>query len=377
MALWPSRAAAVVDAVPPLSPRMVKANTLDSLLGGGTSASAADAWSYTQPISRADAESVPAIARSVDLITSTVAGLPLQRFTATGAPAPLGWLEQPEQDRPRNATFTDLGRDLLFDGRAAIQRDAYGDYAGYIPTTHFQLGPVMDRDRPWLARAGVSLNGVKQGAPLPAGLLVFHGWHDGILRHGARTIRTTLALQGAAKTRADSPLPQTTLVNTSGYELSDAEIDAALAAYRQARTTSAVAYVNSGFDEKHNGWTSVELQMVEALQFMSGQCANLVGVPASYIAGGTGSSSNLTYSNVTQENRQFIDFGLNPLIKALEATLTAADPGHYVRFNLGAMLRGNPSEIADLVATLHPLGLITDVEARAWLDLTPGGPREN
>jgi len=332
----------------------------------GASTSAATTWEYALPVTRQEAESVPAVARSIDLVASTIAGLPLKRYTDTGAEAPLGWLEQPEPNRPRFSTINALVRDLILDGDAWLVPDS-GKW-WHVPPSNVSVQVSYRPDAPWVIAEHVMVNGVAA----PEGTLHFRGWHDGIRRHGARLLRTALALDGAAKRMADSPKPQTTLKNTSNYELTDDEIDAMLAAYKAARQASSTAYLNSGVDEIHNGWNSVEQQLVEARQFTNGQCANLCGVPGHMIAGGTGSSNSLTYANITQENRAFLDYGLNPALKAIEATLSAADPGHFTRFNLAGVLRGNPAEVATIITQLQPIGVITTEEAREWVDLAPG-----
>jgi hypothetical protein len=43
--------------------------------------------------------------------------------------------------------------------------------------------------------------------------------------------------------------------------------------------------------------------------------------------------------------------------------------GHAVEFDTSVFLRGNPSEIASLIATLRPLDVISIDEARELLDL--------
>jgi hypothetical protein len=43
--------------------------------------------------------------------------------------------------------------------------------------------------------------------------------------------------------------------------------------------------------------------------------------------------------------------------------------GHTVTFDTSVFLRGNPSDLANLVQTLLPLGVITVDEGRALMDL--------
>lgn len=344
-----------------------------TLIGGRES------WSWSVPVSRADAESVPACARAVDLVASTVAGLPLQRFHADGSPAPLGWLTQPEAERTRFSTINALARDLIFDGDAWLANDAPdGSWAPltwhYVPPSYVAVQYMQDAHRPWIFAEQVTIS----GSPPPPRLLRFRGWHDGIRNHGARVLRTALAWQSAAKERADSPMPQTTLKNVGNYEMAYDEVTTMLAGYKAARRDGATAYLNQGVDEIHNSWSSSELQLVEAQAWCAGQVCNLVGVPASFIAGASTSGASLTYSNVTLEMQALLSTGaVRSVLSALEAVLSSAvaaeRPGDYVRFNLGSLLRGNPSEVAAMIATLAPLNVITSNEARVWLDVASTG----
>lgn len=342
---------------------------------------------WEAPITRALALSVPAVLRGVSLVATTVAGLPLIRYGADGARADLGFLEQPEAGRPRFATFTDLGMDLILEGVAYLyvrERDgrapAFGGCA-YIAPDRVAVEAADHRNPQRVTIDGDPVN--------PADVIGFHGWHDGILNHGSRIIRTALALEAAARRYADTPLPSVVLVNTSGYDLTDTEISDLIRAYKAGRNQEGVGYVNAGVEIKPIGWDASQLQLVEARQYTATQVANLVGVPAHVIAGAAAQGGgNLTYQNTTQENRVLIDYGLKPLARALETRLSLSDVagaawanqvtprGHRVRVDLDALLRGNPTERADLYAALIPLGVLTVDEARALEDLAPGGPAD-
>lgn len=338
---------------------------------------------YDSPLTREEALSVAACSRAVDLVSTTVAGLPLERVDEAGRRVDLGWVAQPEATRPRFATLVDTVRDLYLDGVAywqILRRDANGEPARggvrYLPLN--RVGYLTETD------GSVTLT--YDGVPIPRrDTLGFHGWHDGIRRHGARVLRTALALDQAAKRMADAPLPNTLLKNASTYELDDDEIDELIAGVKAARQASAIGYINAGVELETLGWDSAELQLVEARQYAAASVANLCGVPAAFIAGASATGASLTYSNVTQEARSLVDFGLTPPIKAIESRLSMSDVlgqawtnqvtprGSTVRFNLNGLLRGNPLERAQVYAVLVPLGVLTVEEARALEDLAPEG----
>jgi HK97 family phage portal protein len=296
----------------------------------------------------------------------------------------LGWIEQPEPGRARFATFNDICLDLIFDGTSylyAPDRDASGapkrGTVQYIALT--RLGTVAKSN----GTTGILIDGREVD---PRHVIGFAGWHNGIRNHGARIIRTALALEAAARRYADTPMPSIALVNTSEYDLDDTEIDTLLEDFKGARNQEGTAYLNKSIDLKAIGFDAAQLQLVEARQYTSTQIANLVGVPAHTIAGAASmGSGTLTYQNVMQENRSLLDYGVKNPARAIETRLSLDDVsgrawtnqvtprGTTVRFDLDAMLRGNPIERAQLYQILIPLGVLTVEEARAREDIAPTG----
>jgi HK97 family phage portal protein len=327
-------------------------------------------------VSRAEALAVPALSRAVDLMTTTVASMPVEHVVTDlegkrRRAALTTFMEQPEANRPRYATLVDTCRDLLLDGVAYwIVRERYADgyprVVAYAPVTDVS---VMTNDY------GDATRVQYRGRDVAArDVIAFQGWHDGIRNHGARIIRTALALEMAARRYADTPLPSLIVNNTSNYELSQAEIAELLDGVKRARQASAVGYVNGGVQLDTLGWDAKELQLVEARVFTNAAIANLCGIPAHFIAASNVGGSSLTYANASQEARTLIDYGLKPLISALEARLgmnTVTPRGHVWRFEMDAMLRGNPMERSQLYHSLIPLGVLSVEEAREWEDLTP------
>lgn len=337
----------------------------------------------TTPVSRALALSVPAVARGVDLLATTVAGLPIERIDAAGQRTDLGWIEQPEAGRSRYSTFLDVATDLIFDSKSYMRVVNRGadraplrggvEYLDLERVASFKVG----------TKTVLTVDGIEVD---PVDIIGFEGWNPGIRFHGARIIRTALALEAAARRYADNPSPTERLRNTSTYELSDDEIDALILQYKTSRNAEGVSYTNAGVEVDVVGWDAAQLQLVEARQFTAAMIANLVGVPSHLIAGAAAASgASITYANVSQENRAFIDYGLKPLARSIEARLSLSDPatsawtnqvtplGTVVRFNFDALLRGNPLERAQLYQILIPLGVLTVEEARAMEDMTPTG----
>ena len=177
----------------------------------------------------------------------------------------------------------------------------------------------------------------------------------------------------------DTPMAAVTLVDESGYDMSDTEIDAMIHDYKQGRNQEGVGYVRN-VKPVVTGFNSMALQLVAARQFVATQIANLVGVPASAIAGASAASGGtVTYQNVTQESRSLIDYGMKPILASVESRLSMNDAtpkGTTVRFSLDGLLRGDALQRAQLYQILIPLGVLTVDEAREMEDLTPEGTSE-
>ena len=373
MAIWPLRASTTVGDV-----RAALDNRAPEPVAGAWPSGWPEAGTgWDLPVTRAEATSVPALARALNLTTTTVASLPIEHIVTDASTgkrhrhALAGFMEQPEPDRPRFATLVDTCRDLILHGVAYwIVRDRYTDgfprSVRYAPVSDIS---VMRNDYDDVTRV------MWRGREVDTrDVIAFEGWHNGILNHGARIIRTALALENAAKRYADVPLPSLVIRNTSSYELSQAEITELIDNVKRARQTSAVGYVNAGAALDTMGWSSEQLQLVEARVMTNAQIANLMGIPAHFIAASNVGGSSLTYSNASQEARTLIDYGMKPLLAALEtrwAMNNVTRRGHEYRFELDALLRGNPIERSQLYHSLIPLGVLTIEEAREWEDLTP------
>jgi phage portal protein BeeE len=345
-----------------------------------TSGLSVPVWGVNVPeVSRELALSVPGILRGVTLIATTIAGLPIERIDSRGQRVELGWLRQPEAGRPRFATIVDTVTDLIVDGRAywrIIQRDGGGApaFGGCEYIALHRVGDIT------LADGGHTIT-IDGKVVDPRDVIAFEGIHNGIRRHGARLIRTALALEAAAKRYADTPMPSVTLVNESGYVMDDDEIDATLAEYKAARNQEGVGYVKD-LKPVITAWDAAQMQLVEARQYTNTLIAALLGLPEQYIPGSaTSAGGAIRYQNVTQDARALIDYGLKQWIGPFEARLSMTDiqgaawstqvtpRGTTIRVVLDGLLRGNTKEQAEIAEILIRSGVITPEQA----DFIPKG----
>ena len=113
----------------------------------------------------------------------------------------------------------------------------------------------------------------------------------------------------------------------------------------------------------------------EAKQALATEISRLCNVPAWYLSADLNNS--MTYSNVVDERRQFVDYTLRPFITAIEQRLSMDDltaRGNEVRFEIDdTFLRSDAMTRLAVIEKMLALNLITLDQAKEMEDLTPNG----
>ena len=336
-------------------------------------------YGQTAYVTRAEAMSVPAIARARNILCATAGTLGLYRYNEmTGQKitnTPL--LYQPDPNSPAFATWTWVYDSLYFYGKAYLevldvyQEDLRPRQARWIDPQ--RITPNLNSDQTMID--GYYLDGKLTPSEGVGSILYIPGADEGILARGANTIATAIALENAAKNAAQEPTPQTVLKST-GVDLPTEKITDLLTKWKQTRKTRATAYLYSGLEMQTVGFDPKSQQLVEARQYMAAEIARLSNIPAWYLGAETNS---MTYSNVESERRALAELSLIPyLLRPLESRLSMLDitpRGVVVRADLREFTRANALERIEVIAKMLELGLITVEEARAMEDLAPGGQR--
>lgn len=338
-------------------------------------------WDATNlPCTRAEAMSVPAIARARNIMCGTVGSLPIERYSdMTGrhlSSIPLYY--QPDPVSPRSVTYTWLADSLLFYGVAFAE--VLEVYAEDGRPSRFRwidpqrVTPRYNDDATMIV--GYQLNGTIVPDRGVGSLIAFQGTDEGLLNRAGRTIRTAIELEKAANRAASEPMP-TTVLKSTGVDLPGAQITELLTRWKQSRRERSTAYLSSGLEMQAIGFDPKSQQLVEARQFIASEIARACSIPAWYLNAETAS---MTYSNTEQERRTLIDFSIMPLLlKPIEDRLSMQDIAPRavsVRFDLEEFFRGSALERLEMTARLLELQLITIEEAREREDLSPEGGRE-
>ena len=331
-------------------------------------------------VTRDEAMTIPAVARARNIIAGTLASLPLELYNNRGEEIPKPrWMKQPD---PHSAYGTMLAwtiDDLIFNGSSYWQvievykEDGRPSAFRYINFT--RVTPQYNNTSTMID--GYAVDGTLVPNSGLGSLITFQALDEGVLKRGASTIKTAIALEQAAKRSAEEPVPNGVLKNT-GMDLPEDQVMNLLARFKSARNTRATAYMTSNLEYQPMQFDNTQLQLVESRKAMQTMIAQMMNVPAYLLDAETGGS--LTYNNAEGQKRYLVDFSLRNIITVLENRLSMDDitiMGQHVRFDLDDFLRGNPTERAAFYRDVVPLGILTVDEARAMEDLSPAPRRTN
>lgn len=326
---------------------------------------------------REAAMSVPSVARARNVIVDAMAGLPLELWSSDGRRlAAPSWLIQPDVRMPRPVTIGWTIDDLMFYGIAYWQVTATYAEDGR-PMRFSRIDPrrvTFDTttDGYLVSRYFIDGNVVPDSGI--GSLVTFQGLDEGVLRRGARTIQTAIALEKAAYNLAQDPVPAGILHNT-GPDLETSKVTELLSAWKTARQNKSTAYLNADMNYEKVGMNSEEMGLNQARQYMAGEIARLMNVPGYIVAADQGQGST-TYYNAIETRRDLRDYTLRGYVAAIEHRLSMPDVtalGQYVRFGFDDYLRGTPTERIDVITKMLAAGIIDVNEARAMEDLAPRG----
>lgn len=328
----------------------------------------AGVWFGDAPlVTRAEAMSVPTIARARGIITTAISSLPLETYnegTKEMVPSPRV-LNQPD---PRIAGIAFW---------SWIIEDAWLHPYAYarVLERYADTGRIRAMERIAPERVYFQLNNMGteidayyvDGMPIAStDLIVFNGMDEGLLSRAGRTIQAAVALERAALNFAKNPLPLT-ILKAIGTVFPKERIRSVVNAWRD-RVDKSTAFVNGDIDVTTIGYDPKTLQMNESRQFLALELCRAANLPA-YFA--SAEPNNFTYSNAVTERRSLVDYSLRGIMHQIEQRLSMADftpAGYRVRYDLDDFLRGNPLEQAQVYEILNRIGAITPEEVAKEMD---------
>lgn len=289
---------------------------------------------------------IPAISSSRNLVVSAVAAAPMvelapgeqvpdpiadpEGFAAFRAAQPT-WLYRTNDSTPPQHKLAWTADDLIFYGWSCWSR--VNDARSRFPllTRRVNIGDwtINDDNK-------VEIDGIEQK---DEDVIVFSGWHEGILSYGRDVIADSRQLYAIVRQRLASPVPPLDLHQTEGVPLSPTEIDDLIDRWVVARnnpSNGGVGFTSKAIEAKPLQGTDDGQLMIEARNAAAVDGARIVGVPAGMVDA-TAPKASLNYETQAGRNQEFVDYTLRLYMGPIAARLSQDDvttQGKHIAFDL-------------------------------------------
>jgi hypothetical protein len=330
-------------------------------------------------VSRALALQVPAVLRSRNLICGTLATLPVhlrnpQREVVERSVAPTTLFDQINPDVPDVVTYAETYEDLLFEG-ISWWRVLERNFAGW-PTFAERIDP---RSVHVSVEGRIYVNGYEVR---DADVIRFDSPNPPLLVHGARAIRTCLALDMAANSYANWPVPLGYLTPKADRRVNEDEqaIEDLLDRWEEGARRRVWRYIPSALEAKSLQFNAEQIQLADQRQHAVLEIARVAGVDPEDLGVST---TSRTYQNSEQRRQDLLDFTMAAYRSAVEQRLSMRDivpRGYRAKVNLDGFLRGDTKTRMETYAVGKPLGIYPDERLAELEDIPrvePQEPREN
>lgn len=281
---------------------------------------------------RSAAMKLSPISRSRNLLVTTICRNPLVAMQRDQRPeGQPSWLHRTNTAQTPQHRIAWTVDDLIFYGRSCWWRE--NDAAGFpLLVQRLNIGEwsINDDNR-------VEVNGEQVRDDQ---VIVFTGLHEGILSYADRSLRDAHRLNEIVSERLEDPAPMIDLHQVEGDDLTEAERDALVDAWKAARRKkggAAVGYTNKAIEARVLGDALGDQLLIEARNAAALELARHVGVAASRIDA-TVDKASLTYETTTGRNQEFVDFDLELYTTPITARLSLDDcvpAGTRVAFDMG------------------------------------------
>lgn len=270
-------------------------------------------------ITRRTALGLPVVAKGRRVLATNLARMTLtNRKGNEPAPLQMGFLQQPEADRPVASTLTSTVDALLFYPRTwwiVKQRD----YAGWPARGGLKHLP---RDKAEFDESGTLIKAWGESVD-PADVIQFDAPDGGLLHDGLKTIRRAVILNRAASLAEENPVPSVDLHYTGPEKLEAAQISELLTSWRQARAKYGAGYSDKTIEAKTLGIQDSQL-LIDAQKQMDLNLARQVGIPA-WAADVALEGSTLNYQNRQSRAWELIDLYLATYMTPITSRLSMDD----------------------------------------------------
>lgn len=282
------------------------------------------------PLSRAEAMSIPVVAKGRNLICSTVAKFPLRALNRDGVLPQENqprWMYSTPADNPQSPydrmfwTVDDIifyGCSLWYVTRGAADR---GGRQAILSAEHVPA-ELWEWKTDEAGIGYVELSGVRLE---PNQYILFNPPHEGLLNIAVRTLRGARDTEKAWTGRAKNPIPLIELHRVEEGELEPDEVQALVDAWAAGRQSAngAIGYTPQEIEIRVHGQADTGL-FIEGRNATRGDIGAFLNVRASMLDGTTGVDS-LTYSTRDGERNLFYELDLPYWTDPIEARLSLDD----------------------------------------------------
>ena len=287
--------------------------------------------------------SIPGLWRGVTLISDTIGALPIHAYRGDQRIEPMPpILERPYPNETRIETMSAIAASLIIHGNyVAVLGDigANGYPESLYPVSASRVH--VDRIEGRLSYKindelfdGERVMHIKNFA-MPGQIVGV-----GIVAAQRQGIGSALAMQEYAAKYFDGGAQPTGILYSDNADLSQDEADMLKAVWMRhyGGTSREPAVLNASTKFEQLSDNAKDSQLVESREFSLTEIANMLGLPGYYLGA---PNSSRTYSNVEQEQLQFLR-GITPLLTRIESAFTDLLPrGQYAKFNTDALLRSD------------------------------------
>lgn len=339
--------------------------------------------SSTPPVSitEEDALKIPAVKSSIELISSSIAQLPIYLFQEKESQYSekvedfrVSRLNHEANDHEVSQTIKKkVVQDYLLRGKAYL-------YKKNGKLFHVEASKVRERkytdDGITLAHKKYIVEGVSTIELQESEVIVIDSGTYGLLADSGQLFRTALSqLEYSHSLMANGSLPVGILKATS--RLTEAAINRLRSSwenlYSGAKKAGKTMILEEGLDYQPLSLKPDELQLIESGKAVTADIARVFNIPLSMI-----DSSANKYASNEQNTIQFLQSAVGPILTAIESsldkhllTLSEKDKGFYFRFETDELLRTTQKEKIENITLLLEKGLISFNEARYKLDMKP------
>lgn len=338
--------------------------------------------SRSYSVTEEQALSIPAVKSCVELITSSIAQLPIYLYKET----PNGEVnkindsrisllnDKTNQFETGYRTKKMIVKDLLFYGKAYLYKASQNELH-YLPANKIRQEKYMYEDGIRVGKIDFVYSSPVKTVTLSSDqLIIFDAGNDGILVDGSEVLEQALnELEYSKNILKNGALPVGILKASS--RLTQKAIDRLRQAWENLYTGTSKAgktvILEEGLDYEPISLNPNDLQLNETSKNTLSSICRLFNLPEAMI-----NASANKYSSLEMQNIQFLQYTISPLINVIESSLNdellndfEKRSGFYFRFDTSEILRTTEKEKVDVVTKLVDGGLISLNEARAKLDL--------